>query len=300
MSIKVLIADDDEGMRLVLKKAVERSGGFVIAGEAEDGGAALRLFESERPAVVFLDVEMPVMSGIDCARRIADIDPRTVIIFATAHESYMPEAFEVYAFDYLVKPFRIQRLEQTLGRIKSIGRFRHEAYESREQDSRDIGQGGRDSGHRDRESEKASRGIEQDGCGGEQSSPGKSSGPDNAAQKTDAARKSNAPRKLIIRNREGISLVDVEEIILVQREDKATAVYTSGSRYVTSESLGDIGRKLDDSAFMRCHKSYIININYIDRIYPYGRWTYIVKLKGTDKDALMTRESFEKLEEILG
>ena len=179
---------------------------------------------------------------------IADIDPRTVIIFATAHESYMPEAFEVYAFDYLVKPFRIQRLEQTLGRIKSIGRFRHEAYESREQDSRDIGQGGRDSGHRDRESEKASRGIEQDGCGGEQSSPGKTSGPDNAAQKTDAARKSNAPRKLIIRNREGISLVDVEEIILVQREDKATAVYTSGSRYVTSESLGDIGRKLDDSA----------------------------------------------------
>ena len=75
MSIRVLIADDDAGMRLVLKKAVERSGGFIVAGEAEDGGAALRIFESLRPEVVFLDVEMPVMSGIECAKRIADITP---------------------------------------------------------------------------------------------------------------------------------------------------------------------------------------------------------------------------------
>ncbi|HOQ06401.1 MAG TPA: LytTR family DNA-binding domain-containing protein [Clostridiales bacterium] len=265
MSIKVLIADDDEGMRLVLKKAVERSGGFVIAGEAEDGGAALRLFESERPGVVFLDVEMPVMSGIECAKRIADIDPRTVIIFATAHESYMPEAFEVYAFDYLIKPFRLQRLEQTLERIKSIGRFRHGAYENREQGSRD----------------------------GEQNRPDKTAAPAGAPKKP------NFHKKLIIRNKEGISIVDTKEIILIQREDKSTAVYTAQDRYITSESLGDIEQRLEGSEFMSCHKSYIININYIDRIYPYGRWTYIVKLKGTDKDALMTRESFEKLEEIL-
>jgi len=246
LSIRVLIADDDEGMRLVLKKAVERSGGFVIAGEAEDGGAALRLFESERPEVVFLDVEMPVMSGIECAKKIADIDPRTVIIFATAHEDYMPEAFEVYAFDYLVKPFRLQRLEQTLDRIKGIGRFKHEVYENK------------------------------------------------------AARSANTLQKLMIRNKEGISLVDTREIILIQREDRTTAIYTAQDRFVTSDSLGDIEQKLDGSVFLRCHKSYIININYIDRIYPYGRWTYIVKLKGTDKDALMTRESFEKLEQILG
>src|SRR5690606_41976479 len=95
LSIKVLIADDDEGMRLVLKKAVERSGGCVIAGEAEDGGAALRLFESERPAVVFLDVEMLVVSGIDCARTVADMDPRTMICLAPVHESHMPDAFEL-------------------------------------------------------------------------------------------------------------------------------------------------------------------------------------------------------------
>jgi len=245
LSIRVLIADDDSGMRLVLKKAVEKYGGFVIAGEAEDGGAALRIFESQRPEVVFLDVEMPVMTGIECAKRIADIDPRAIIIFATAHEGYMPEAFEVYAFDYLVKPFKLQRLGQTLERIKGISSLRQDVSENK------------------------------------------------------VIRSANVPRKLIIRNKESISFVDMEEIILVQREDRATAIYTVQDRFVTSDNLGDVEQKLDESMFIRCHKSYIININYIDKIYPYGRWTYIVKLKGTDRDALMTRESFDRLENIL-
>ena len=245
MSIRVLIADDDGGMRLVLIKAVEKYGGFVIAGEAEDGGAALRIFESQRPEVVFLDVEMPVMTGIECAKRIADIDPRAIIIFATAHEGYMPEAFEVYAFDYLVKPFKLQRLGQTLERIKGISSLRQDVSENK------------------------------------------------------VIRSANVPRKLIIRNKESISFVDMEEIILVQREDRATAIYTVQDRFVTSDNLGDVEQKLDESMFIRCHKSYIININYIDKIYPYGRWTYIVKLKGTDRDALMTRESFDRLENIL-
>jgi two-component system LytT family response regulator len=245
LSIRVLIADDDGGMRLVLKKAVEKYGGFVIAGEAEDGGAALRIFESQRPEVVFLDVEMPVMTGTECAKRIADIDPRAIIIFATAHEGYMPEAFEVYAFDYLVKPFKLQRLGQTLERIKGISSLRQDVSENK------------------------------------------------------VIRSANVPRKLIIRNKESISFVDMEEIILVQREDRATAIYTVQDRFVTSDNLGDVEQKLDESMFIRCHKSYIININYIDKIYPYGRWTYIVKLKGTDRDALMTRESFDRLENIL-
>ena len=121
MSISVLIADDDMGIRLVLKKAVEKAGGFTIAGEAADGETALRLYSSLRPDMVFLDVQMPLMSGIDCAKRISDINPKTIIIFVTAYEEYMPEAFEVYAFDYLTKPFKLERLNRTLNRIKNYG-----------------------------------------------------------------------------------------------------------------------------------------------------------------------------------
>ncbi len=244
MGISVLIADDDIGMRLVIRKAIDKSGEFEIVGEAEDGDAALRLFEKQRPDVVFLDVEMPVLNGVECAKKIADIDPKTVIIFATAHEEYMPEAFEVYAFDYLVKPFKVERLYHTLERIENAAIIKN----------------------------------------------------DVLVKKTPDFPKT--PGKLMIRNRDGISLVDMAEILLIQREDRSSVIYTAQDRYTTSEGLSELEDKLDKNLFFRCHKSYIINLGAVSKIYPYGRWTYIMKLKGIDKDALLTHEKYEELEKL--
>ena len=63
---------------------------------------------------------MPGLGGVECAKRIIDIDPRIYIVFATAHDEYMKEAFEVYAFDYIVKPFGIKRVHETLDRIINL------------------------------------------------------------------------------------------------------------------------------------------------------------------------------------
>lgn len=245
MSIRVLIADDEPGMRLVIKKAVEKAGDFETAGEAGDGETALRLFEALRPAVVFLDVEMPGLSGVECAKRISDIEPKTIIIFATAHDEYMPEAFEVYAFDYLVKPFRVERLNQTLDRIKNINAAK----------------------------------------------------PDVSVVNRPHSN-AGTPQKLMIRNKDSISLVDVKDIILIQREDRSTVIYTGNDRFSTSEGLSEIEEKLDRDLFFRCHKSYIINLGAVSKIYPYGRWTYIVKLEGIDKDALLTHDKYEELSKL--
>lgn len=241
MNIRVLIADDDTGMRLVLKKAIEKDRDFKITGEAEDGDAALRLFDSLRPDVVFLDVEMPLVSGVECAKKITDINPKAVIVFATAHEEYMPDAFEVYAFDYLIKPFKVERLNQTLKRIKEADVVKPEGAENKLQDF------------------------------------------------------PKTLEKLMIRNKEGISLVDMADIILIQREDRSTVIYTLQDRFTTSEGLSDLEEKLNGKLFFRSHKSYIINLEAVSKIYPYGRWTYIVKLKGTEKDALLTHEKYEEL-----
>lgn len=116
--IRVAIADDEEGMRLILRKLIEGEEGFSLCGEAKDGQELLALAAEKRPQVCILDVEMPGMSGLECARLLQDTDPQTVLVFATAHEGYMAEAFEVYAFDYWVKPFKLDRAKQTLGRIR--------------------------------------------------------------------------------------------------------------------------------------------------------------------------------------
>ena len=244
--LRVLIADDDMGMRTVMRKIVERVEDFVLVAEAGDGKTALELVEKLKPDVVFLDVEMPEMSGVDCARAIQDMDPGIVIIFATAHDSYMGDAFEVYAFDYLIKPFRVERVIQTLERA------------------------------RERLLSRAGRTVTPP-----------------------AAKPQALAGRMMLRHREGVAFVDLKDILLIQREERATVLYTAdGERFVTSDTLGEMEQRLPQDVFFRCHKSYIINLNHIKDITPYGRWTYVVRLEGTQRDALITHEKYEELEKL--
>ena len=247
--ISVMIADDEPGMRLILRKAIEASGGFAVAAEAVTGEEAMALFDRLNPQVVFLDVDMPGKTGIECARLIQDKNPATVLIFATGHEEYMGEAFEVYAFDYLVKPFKLDRLSQTLERIKA----------------------------------RLSR------------------PPEKPLPAPRPAEPRNVAGRLMLRHKDGVTFVDLKDILLVQREDRATVIYTENNgRYVLSETLSETEARLDPEIFFRCHKSYIINLRRIRNITPYGRWTYVVQLDGTDHDALITHEKYEELEKRFG
>lgn len=244
--IRILIADDDDGMRLIMRRFVEKAGGFQIVGEAKDGRELIRLNEQTHPQVILLDVEMPVMTGVECARIIQDINPKTILVFATAHEKYMGDAFEVYAFDYLLKPFREQRVMKTLALIRS--RLAEEAEER--------------------------------------------------AVKPETPR-NVAPRKLMLRHKEGVSFVNMEDILLIQREERSTVLYLAGGeRLVTSDSLSELDERLPDDMFFRTHKSYVVGLRHIDSITPYGRWTYVVKLRGTTHDALVTAERLEILQKM--
>ncbi len=244
--IRILIADDDDGMRLIMRRFVEKAGGFQIVGEAKDGRELIRLNEQTHPQVILLDVEMTVMTGVECARIIQDINPKTILVFATAHEKYMGDAFEVYAFDYLLKPFREQRVMKTLALIRS--RLAEEAEER--------------------------------------------------AVKPETPR-NVAPRKLMLRHKEGVSFVDMEDILLIQREERSTVLYLAGGeRLVTSDSLSELDERLPDDMFFRTHKSYVVGLRHIDSITPYGRWTYVVKLRGTTHDALVTAERLEILQKM--
>ena len=119
-AIRVLIADDNPGMRLILSKRIAATEGFCVCGMAEDGQQVLDTAPILKPKVIFLDVDMPCVNGLECAKELMDEDPSRIIIFATGHEEYRENAFEVYAFDYLVKPFDLERLDRTLERIRMI------------------------------------------------------------------------------------------------------------------------------------------------------------------------------------
>ena len=84
--ISVMIADDDPGMRLNLRKKIQAADGFYVAGEALSGEEAMTLYDKLNPQVGFLDVDMPEKNGVECARLIQDKNPACVLIFATGHE----------------------------------------------------------------------------------------------------------------------------------------------------------------------------------------------------------------------
>ena len=238
MEFKVLLADDDAGMRLVLRKIVEQTDSFAVVGEAADGAEAIELAESLRPDVVFLDVEMPRLTGVEAARQIAKAVPDAAIIIATAHAQYMPDAFEIYASDYLIKPFKVERVRQTLEKLGQMFQKR-------------------------------------------------------------AAAENSDRQKLLLRNHDGMVLLDIGDIIFIQREEGVSIIHTTDGAYSTSDSLNKLWERLNPSLFMRSHRSYIINTAAVKMIYPYGRWTYLVKFKFGNEDALITREKFEELQTIL-
>jgi DNA-binding LytR/AlgR family response regulator len=112
-----LIADDEPLLRQRLAALLhELWPGLRIVAQARNGREAIELFDEHAPAIVFLDIHMPGLSGVEVARSIGS---RARIVFVTAHEQYAVQAFEQGAVDYLVKPFDGPRLERTLARLRA-------------------------------------------------------------------------------------------------------------------------------------------------------------------------------------
>ena len=103
----------------------------------------------------------------------------------------------------------------------------------------------------------------------------------------------------MLKHREGVSFLDLTDIAMVMRENRATVVLMKdGARYAVSDGMAELDERLPDGLFFRTHKSYIVNLNLIESIQPYGRWTFVVKLKGLKDDALITHERFEVLQKM--
>ena len=124
--MRVLIVDDEPGARRRIERLLKNEPGVDIVGLASTGKEALHLIEQKKPDLVFLDVQMPSMSGIEVMQHIG-AERMPVVVFVTAYDQYAVKAFELAAIDYLMKPFDDERFEQTLARIRQA--FQHKTTE---------------------------------------------------------------------------------------------------------------------------------------------------------------------------
>jgi two-component system LytT family response regulator len=196
-----------------------------------------------RPA----DIDLNGESGLECARQLCDINPKVKIIFATAHSEYMADAFEIYAFDYLVKPFNMDRVTRTLNRIKDAGEF-------------------------------TGRTVKHNSIVSADHEPYKD--------------------KLAVKGKEEILFVDIKDIVFIERISGTTRIVSKDGNYNTSQSLTDVEQKLNMRDFIRCHRSYIINLSKISKLTQYGRWTYSVNFRDCAETALMTHYNYDKIKDM--
>jgi DNA-binding LytR/AlgR family response regulator len=235
-----------------------------IVGHARNGREAVEMFEREQPQVVFLDVHMPGMNGVEAAQVIAR---RAMTVFVTAYEQYAVQAFEQGAIDYLVKPFEAQRLADTVQRLKE----------------RLAAGPGLDAG------EGASAGEAGAGVTGE------------AAERLDAVldrlatqlrhQASGKPWLQWIKASVGnaVRLIPVEQVAYLRSDEKYTLVVWDGGEALIRKPIRELTDELDPDLFAQVHRSVIVNLRQVAQVTRGANETADVHLKGRSETLPVSR-----------
>jgi len=224
MSIRVMIAEDERLAREELEYLLRQETDIEICASVSNGRLLLEELRKQKPDVIFLDIEMPEMTGTDVAKELAkQATTMPFIIFTTAYEEYALEAFGLSAIDYLLKPYSQERLLQSIARIRKL-----------------------------------------------MQPPIVS--PDKEKKITN----------LLLEDGEKLIVVKPESIYYAMKEDRHVMVYTDSRAIQTKLSLVDLAEKLAGYPFVRSHRSYLVNLDYVKEVETWFNGTYNIILKGKE------------------
>jgi two-component system, LytTR family, response regulator LytT len=245
MDLKAVLVDDEELARDELGFLLGQVGGVTVIGEAGNGIEALTTIDRLQPDIVFLDIQMPGLTGFEVARRLVEAHASSHIIFVTAYDQYAIEAFEVNAVDYILKPVDPARLEVAVKRAARLVAFER----------------------------SPDRGGETPGPGGVTA--------DQLEQIVERlAERRNRGERLAIRVGERFLLVQAEEIVCASLADDVITI-VAGKHVGTSNyrTLDELQERLDQSTFWRVHRSHLVNINKVKEIVPWFNRNFILRMK---------------------
>ena len=267
--LRVVIVDDEPLGRQRVADLLAAEPNVEIAGVAENGQAAIELIRRVHPDLVFLDVQMPGVSGLDVARRLGDDMPPT--IFVTAYDQHALKAFDLAAIDYLVKPFDDERFDQALKRARHVT----DLEETRRVHERmlDLLR----TTIPERVSDEVPRGD----------------GP------REPARAEAGLERIAVESRGKVKLVPVSEIDYIAASGPYAEIVTGSRRYLVREPMQTLEDRLDPQRFVRIHRSYIVPLDRIDTLLRGAGGDYEVQLKDGTR-LRVSRSRREALEQRLG
>jgi two-component system LytT family response regulator len=214
-------------------------------GECGNGFDAVKQVAELKPDLMFLDVQMPKLDGFEVLELIGN---DVAVIFATAYDEHAIRAFEVHAVDYLLKPFRAERLGDALQRAKErIGKKPAAAPE----------------------------------------------------QLAAAARAGEYAERIVVKDGTRVHIFPASKLDFAEAQDDYVALASQGKKYLKQQTISSLEASLDPQNFVRVHRSYIVNLERVTRLEPYGKDSHVVIL--SDGSRLpVSRAGLARLKEFLG
>jgi DNA-binding LytR/AlgR family response regulator len=251
-----------------------------VVAKAANGLDALRLIDEEAPDVVFLDISMPGLSGLDVAARLAAGARPPRIVFVTAHDQYAVDAFEHAAVDYLLKPVNLERLGKTVAKLKATlgAPAATPAIDAVQallaQLSAQLLPGG--------------------GAGGAGVGAGVGMNVGAVAAAGGAVPSAPAPVAAPLQwiraaHGEEIRLIPIEEVIYFQSNDKYTSVFLAGGESLIRTPLRQLREQLDENHFWQIHRSVIVAARHVAGTKTDFRGRLMVQLKGRPEQLVVSR-----------
>lgn len=264
-AIRALLVDDESPAREELKFLLRAYPDFVVAGEAEDGVAALEAYRTDKPDLVFLDIQIPGIQGIDLAATLSGMAEPPLIVFVTAFDSYAVRAFELNALDYLLKPIAEERFAETVRRIRETCSDREGKYQEYLKGLRSLVRG-------------YAPACED---GGDEREDGDSGAPQS--------------EYLTIYKDGRYCPLHFKKISCLKAEGGATRVFSETGEYLIYRPLREFEAVLPKESFFPAHRSYLVNLCFIQHIDLWINGALQLELRGVGEKVPVSRAKTREL-----
>ena len=234
---RVLVADDEPLARQMIAALLDADSEIETVVECGDSRTAQEAIRQQRPDIVFLDIEMPEITGLDLARELTEDGP--VVVFVTAFSRYAPEAFEVNASDYVLKPFSDARFTEALQRAKRRVRERR-------------------LGALANQLATLSAELRPDG------------------EPPEARSEGAYLQRLSFKTGERTIVLRTTEVLWIEAEDYYVRIHSSRGRHLVRVPLAELEARLDPLQFLRVHRGAIVNLQSVVEVREAGGLTLVL------------------------
>lgn len=264
--ISAVIVDDEALARKGLRLRLEKMEGIRVVAECSNGRQALEAVSAHAPDVMFVDIQMPGMSGFDLVGKLQS-DDMPLIVFVTAYDQYAIEAFDVHAVDYLLKPIDDDRLEASVQRARSHLEQRGAVTDKQRLLELIISITGK--------SDIAVSQMLQDHSGIEA-----------------------YPEKLAIKDGGETTLVRVSDIDWIDAAGDYMCIHAIGETHIMRVTMRELEEKLDPKIFQRVHRSTIVNLDRVVKVCAHMNGEYYLTLSNGSQ-VKMSRSYKDKVKHFL-